>query len=309
MIRELRDDDIPELTSLWRELRPDSVHSPLGLRHLVASFPERAQAGHWVAEEGGVVGWAFAHRRWWRAGDTAYVWVGVLPRARNLGLGGELWRPAEEHVSTLGVERINADVVGDPAGERFLRAREFREYRRVVISAVDPRSVDLGELDFRLGRAAEAGYRLATYDDVDLGALYRLDMEATDDSPGEDAPHEISFEEWRRDLLEQPDLAREGSLVVLAGDQPVSYCALSVDREILRGRNEGTGTARAHRRRGLTTLAKLAQMRWAAEQGIERIITDNDETNEAMLAINRRLGYVPFVERRGWFKAVTEKAS
>ncbi len=64
----------------------------------------------------------------------------------------------------------------------------------------------------------------------------------------------------------------------------------------------GTATAAAHRERGLATLAKLAQLRWAAANGIDRVVTDNDERNAPMLAINRRLGYEPFTERRGYLK-------
>lgn len=297
MIRGLRDDDIPALTALWRELRPDAVHSPLGLRHLVKSFPERAQAAHWVVEDDEqVVAWCFAHRRWWRAGNAGYVWVGVLPEQRQRSLGGTLWKLAEEHVAGLGLERVNTDVVGDEAGARFLERRGFRPYRSVVISHVDPRRVDVGDVE------PPTGYALATYAELDPHALYELDKEAGDDSPGEDAPHDVTFEEWEQELLRQPDLVREASFAVLHGGRPVAYSALSVDREGRRGRNEGTGTARAHRGRGLATLAKRAQLRWAAEQGIERVITDNDEGNAPMLAINRKLGYEPFVERQGYFR-------
>jgi GNAT superfamily N-acetyltransferase len=106
VIRRLRDDDISQLARLWRELRPDAMHSERGLRHLVESFPERAEAAHWVGDEDGVAAWAFAHRRWWRAGSNAYVWVGVLPGARSRGLGGELWELAERHVTSVGVEQV-----------------------------------------------------------------------------------------------------------------------------------------------------------------------------------------------------------
>lgn len=306
MIRELRDDDMPGLARVWRELRPDAVHSERGLRHLVESFPPRAQAEHWIAEEHGVVAWAFAHRRWWRAGNNAYVWIGVLPEFRGRGLGSELWQLAERHVAGLDVERVNADVVGDPAGGRFLKDRGFVQVRTVVISSLDPRFVEFGELETRRSRAEADGYRLLSYAEADLEALYGLDLQAGDDSPGGDAPHELSFEEWRRDLLEQPDLTHEGSVVVVADGETVAYSALSVDQTSRRGRNEGTGTARAHRRRGLATLAKLAQLRWAAEHGIERVITDNDEQNAPMLEINRRLGYVPFVERPRYVKELGE---
>jgi GNAT superfamily N-acetyltransferase len=302
VIRPLREDDFPELAVLWRELRADAVHSERGLRHVVDSFPKRAQERHWIAEDDEIVAWAFAHRRWWRASDTAYVWVGVLPRARGRGIGGRLYELAEDHVAALRVDRLHADAVGDAAGEAFLRRHSFVQARTIVISAVDPRSVDFGELEARRAHGERAGYRLVPYEQVDLERLFRVDVEAANDAPGGDAPHEHTFEEWREELLGQPDLTHEGSFAVLAGDEPVAYSALTVDRTSARGRNEGTGTARAHRGRGLATLAKLAQLRWAAEHGVERVITDNDAQNAPMLAINRRLGYEPFVERRVFVK-------
>jgi RimJ/RimL family protein N-acetyltransferase/N-acetylglutamate synthase-like GNAT family acetyltransferase len=308
LIRPLRDHDIPELAHLWRELRPDAVHSEQGLRHLVESFPPRAEAAHWIADDGAVVAWCFAHRRWRRASSNGYVWIGVLPEARRRGLGSELWELAGQHLSAVGVERVNADAVGDAEGERFLRRRGLVQRRTVVVSAADPCLVDPAELATRRERAELDGYRLLPYAEADLHSLYRLDMEAIDDEPGEEAPHELSFEEWRRDLLESPDLTHEGSFVVVASGEAVAHSGLSVDRGSRRGRNEGTGTAAAQRGRGLATLAKLAQLRWAAEQGIERVITDNDERNAPMLAINRRLGYVPFVERRGFVKELSGRA-
>jgi len=85
VIRELRDDDIPQLAGLWRELRPDAVHSENGLRHLIASFPPRAEAAHWVAGEEGVVAWCFAHRRWRRASSERNG--PMLAVNRRLGYG------------------------------------------------------------------------------------------------------------------------------------------------------------------------------------------------------------------------------
>jgi RimJ/RimL family protein N-acetyltransferase len=84
----------------------------------------------------------------------------------------------------------------------------------------------------------------------------------------------------------------------------VSLAFLSVDLESRQARNEETGTARQHRRRGLATLAKLATIRWAREHGIEAILTDNAEANTGMLAINDRLGYRPLVARQRWIKAL-----
>lgn len=302
MIRPLRDADLPGIARVWRDLRLDAVQSEAGVGHLLDTFPPRAQAAHWVAAEGDdVVAWAFVHRRWRRASENAYVWVGVLPEARGRGIGGELWDLAERHVAELGVECVNADTVGDQAGERFLLARGFEHARTVVVSAVDPRSASTAV-------EPAPGYRLVPFADADIERLHRLDREVSGDTPGEAEGYEHSFEEWRRELVDHPDFAAEGSFAVLQGDEPVGWSALSADLATGRGRNEGTGTARAHRGRGLATLAKVAQLRWAAEAGITRVITDNDETNAAMLAINRRLGYEPFTERRGFVRAETPSA-
>jgi RimJ/RimL family protein N-acetyltransferase len=305
VIRALRADDVAAVARIWRELRPDAMHSENGLRHLLGSFPERAQAAFWVAEDDDVVAWCFAHRRWHRATDNGYVWLGVLPAARGRGVGTALWQLAEEHLEAIGVARVNADVVGDEAGARFLERRWFAPVRTVVISGLDPRRVDGDELPGRREAAERAGYRLVPYDEVDVHALFTLELALSADEPGEEEPRQLSFEEWRQDLFEGPDMTQEGSYAVVSAEGPVAYSGLSVDPSTSRGRNEGTATAAAHRGRGLATLAKLAQLRWAAANGIEQVVTDNDERNAPMLAINRRLGYEPFTERRGYLKELT----
>lgn len=302
MIRAFRDGDLPRVARVWRELRPDAMHSERGLRHLIDSFPERAQPAFWVAEDEGVVAWCFAHRRWHRATDNGYIWAGVLPQARGRGIGSALWEAAELHLAAAGVARINADSLEDETGAAFLERRGFASVRALAISAVDPRGVSAAELAERREAAERDGLRVVTYAEVDPHALYELDLAVSGDEPGEDEARRLTFDEWRDDLFDGPDLTKEGSVAVVRDGKPVALSALSVDPPTARGRNEGTSTAPAHRGRGLATLAKLAQLRWAAENGIERVVTDNDERNAPMLAINRRLGYVPFAVRRGFVK-------
>jgi GNAT superfamily N-acetyltransferase len=57
-----------------------------------------------------------------------------------------------------------------------------------------------------------------------------------------------------------------------------------------------TGTLHDFRRRGLARLAKLATIRWAAEQGFRTMLTGNAETNAAMLGLNESLGYRPVLK-------------
>ena len=302
-ISELRRDDLGAVAALLRRVRADNLFTERGVRHDVEAEPARADAARWVAERDGIVGYAVVMRYWWRQTNDAYAWVGVGPEARGHGLGRSLAGLAEEHLDALGVDAVYTDVVQDPAGEAFARGRGFEVDRIDRVSVLDPRTTDVSELPQRLDRASAAGYALTTLDEVrDRHALYELALEVGDDMPSMGAPHSLSFEEWTASLLEFPDLDPTASAVVVHDRLPVAFSLVSVDRDARRARNEETGTARAHRRRGLATLAKLATISWAREAGIESILTDNAEENAGILAINARLGYRPLITRTRWVR-------
>ncbi len=54
-----------------------------------------------------------------------------------------------------------------------------------------------------------------------------------------------------------------------------------------------TGVLRPYRRRGIARLLKLMVTRYARDHGFARVHTNNKLANEAMLALNRDLGFVP----------------
>jgi RimJ/RimL family protein N-acetyltransferase len=112
----------------------------------------------------------------------------------------------------------------------------------------------------------------------------------------------MPYDEWLPRHWGEPRLCPDGSFAVVYDDRPVTVATLWADLERGRGENAGTGTLRDFRRRGLARLAKLCQLEWAAANGITSLSTDNDETNPAMLAINDRLGYVPFGEVRSFVR-------
>jgi mycothiol synthase len=57
--------------------------------------------------------------------------------------------------------------------------------------------------------------------------------------------------------------------------------------------NGFTAVRRSHRRRGIATALKRAQISWAAANGYREIVTSMVTANEAMRAVNERLGYRP----------------
>ena len=67
-----------------------------------------------------------------------------------------------------------------------------------------------------------------------------------------------------------------------------------------RAANAGTGVIPGFRGRGLGLLMKQHSLARAAAVGITRVITQNDDTNAPMLAINARLGYEQFSIAHTW---------
>jgi GNAT superfamily N-acetyltransferase len=227
------------------------------------------------------------------------VWAGVARDRRGKGHGSGLVEVAEGHVRSLGATTLES-WAEEEDGKRFLRARGFDETRQTRVSAVDPRRIDfsaLGELE----RVKEAeGFRAIPLREVLARAreIYALYMIGEADMPSDYAEDNIAFEEWERETLAQPEVDRDGSFIVVAGDgRPVSLALLEVDREGLTAANEMTATLREFRRRGLARLAKLASLRWAAELGVTSVLTSNDRENPGMLALNDELGYEPLLMR------------
>lgn len=264
--------------------------TPELLLHWARNLPGRAHARYWVVEDGDeLVGWAEAEFKWATdRDDLADIWVFVRPDRRGHGLGSRLHEPAVAHTLEHGARELKSGAWEDE-GHRFLVHRGFERTREERLSSVDPRTVDTS------GLALPDGFRLATLAELRgrERELYALYAEAAADMPADDAESNIGFEEWLTESLGDPTLSSDGSFVVLDGETPAALAWIKVAGR--RAENELTGTARAYRRRGLARVAKLATIRWCAEEGIERIATGNDSTNVGMLAINDELGYRPWI--------------
>ena len=292
VIRPLdREQDATAVVDILREANPHWLLSVASWRYWREHLPARAELSEWVAVEGGqIVGVSSGLRRFFtKKAETAFVTATVRRDHRCRGIGASLYTHAEGHARTLGCRRLATYFPLTREGLSFAEARGFRRERTAVQSSVDPRTVDLSRLarlppGIRVLPLSELGDRLE--------AVFVVEAEAILDEPASEPADDVRFEEWL-DELDNPLFSRPGSFCALDGDDVVAIASLYIDLETRQARNGGTGTLRTHRGRGLATLAKLALLRWAAAIGIEAIWTTNDETNEAMLAINRNLGYRP----------------
>ena len=302
-IRELRDEDVAAVVALIHDLEPQWVMTEAAFRHGMATRPARLRYLRLVAEEGGeVVAWgAAAGFAYAESLETGLVGVTVREDRRRRGIGGALLERGLAHLAAAGVLRAVAETWEDE-GARFLEARRFTPSHTRTMLQVDPRKVDLGELEELRARKAAEGFTVAPVSACRAQDVHHVNAESALDMPSDEPVTHMPLDEWLTRRWEDPVLSRDGSFAVSYGGRPVAITMLHADLERGRGENSGTGTLREFRRRGLARLAKLCQLEWAAATGITTITTDNDETNPAMLAINERLGYVPFGEVRSFVR-------
>jgi GNAT superfamily N-acetyltransferase len=291
-IRAYRSEDSEGASALMNDSFPQpSAITPAAIEHWIASAPERSHARAWVGYEGdGLVAWGDAHIRWSVVEQgIAEVWAAVRRDRRGAGIGRQVYALAESHVLGVGARRIETFAREDePESIAFAERRGFSETRRERTWALD-----LGSVEAPAPRAPD-GFRVVRLADQREreSDLFELFNSAHADMPS-DHTHELVFEEWRRETLENPELDLEMSAVVLAGDRPVAFAWLASDRDTGIASHEMTGTHADFRGRGFARLAKEAAIHWAREAGLKYLTTSNDGTNDAMLGLNDRLGYEP----------------
>lgn len=294
MIRPFREADGEAVAAL---LDQDPIAEGVtgdGIRHWLASQPERAHAAVWVAdEEGGLAGSVQARLRWATSEQgLGEVTVFVVPSRRRRGLGAALFEQGRVHLAGAGARKLESWANGEEGG-RFLLARGFSPVREQLILRLSLPSADLSGLaGLQAARAAE-GYELVPLAAVADRAeeLHALDAEATSDVPGTFREDDVRLEDWLPETLGHPQLTDEGSFVVLRGEKPVAHTLLHVAPAARLAANEMTATHREHRGKGLGRLVKLASITWAREEGYLSILTGCDQDNAAMLHLNKTLGY------------------
>lgn len=271
---------------------PTAVISVEEWRHRRTSVPERAQMTGRVAEiDGRIVGAAESWLDFFGTRDMGVQYLRVHPEYRNRGIGGELYELAAAHLHDVGARRVITNFDESDAAVAFARARGWREVRAETLSGLDPRTV---------AAQPDPSVEIRPARELDPRELHRVDEEATRDMPQLEPIDAIRYDEWLELVWRNPLFTRDGSFGALVDGELAAVSFLVANTEAGRAFNMFTGTTRAHRGRGLAYAVKLATTQWAAANGITQIVTTNDETNAAMLAVNRKLGYVPLGRRVEW---------
>jgi GNAT superfamily N-acetyltransferase len=280
------DRDADDLVVLVREAVPTATVNRAAIVSRISAVPERAGLRVWIAEVNGeAIGRADAFMNFLSKGSrSCFVGVTVRSDHRRRGVGAELHELCVGRAEELGAAGLITNFYENPAGVAFARALGWREVRAETESILDPRTVT---------EAAPTDVDLRPVTEVDPQLVWRVDVESSLDVPQTETVDDIPYEEWEDHVLRYPIFEPDGSFVAVVDGVVAAVSLLVADRDSGRATNMFTGTLREYRGRGLARAVKLATTHWAAANGITQITTTNDETNAAMLAVNRRLGYQP----------------
>jgi RimJ/RimL family protein N-acetyltransferase len=197
------------------------------------------------------------------------------------------------------MRRVYTDVREDmPESLAFAEHRGFQQTGRVDrMSSLGVRNARLDGFPDAEERVLQSGVRIATLEEIGLHedvlhAVLSLENETARDIPASEERADRDFGEWKAAVLEAGDTSPACIWLALDEGRPVGVARLR--RRGSRAMANGmTAVAASHRGRGIAKALKLQTVRWARENGIERIDTGNDVENYPMLAINQQLGYQP----------------
>ena len=289
MIREATIDDAPAVAQLSTVVYPAELTTGRGLRHWWGAVPARARRRMWAAEEGGeLVGFASAVLQTSSAEPGAAVAnVYVHPERRRRGIGARLWERVEEHLAAIGGTHVNSFGLDEEPSRRFMGARGFevafvQRVSRLELASLGPPPPLPDSVELVPYAALE-----------DARPIYELEVEALRDVPVDQPFDDVRWEEWVERWWAHPELDRDASLLVLVDGEPASFTTVLSDTGSGRAVTGMTGTRRRFRGRGLALLVKHHALARVAARGIAVALTENDEQNAPMLAVNERLGYRP----------------
>jgi len=270
--------------------------------HLVATTEGGEIAGHLQATDRSLP----APSR--RPGQCHFT-LAVAPENRHRGIGGALYECAERFAQERDARLLYTSYLEVPEAPAagFLRSRGFEPLERFLPSALDLAAFDPAQFAGAIRRVEAQGIRLLTYAEMgdsprNRRQLYALEQAARASQPfrevGPYAP--APFETWEREFSQW--------------DPETIFLAIAAPGNILAGVVTGlewyfTGVHPDWQGRGLATALKVLCLSEAKRRGVALMETENHEDNAAMLAVNRKLGFVFGVPEVACIKRLREPGS
>ncbi|MBX7134073.1 MAG: GNAT family N-acetyltransferase [Fimbriimonadaceae bacterium] len=294
-IRKNREDDYPFICEMFT-VRYGNAPTPEQLAARDQQVPEGGLRERWVAEADGVqVGMATLHRFPSKPEGQYEFSVIVHPEHRGNGFGRTLLDHVETRLKGMGAREIIADFAEDDAVAREIAGqRGYEEIMHVFDSTLDLSTFYPAAYEPVLEQLRSEGFTFvncAEMSDQIKRDLHAIIVLTDKDIPGEEDDEPRSYEEFEQSFFPAYWFWPEGHWIAYHGDEPVGVSGVG---EMTKGEvySLGTGVKREYRGRGLALALKVLTLAAAKAAGYPRARTQNASTNQAMLHVNRKLGYV-----------------
>jgi len=260
----------------------------------------------WVVECAGEIVAAGDYVQVPNCAGPAEFWLDayVYPRYQRQGIGSLLYQQLLAAVQPLAPVAVYASARADMTRSvQFLTHRGFREQRRWRGWVLDPSSFDptgYAGVDETL---RQARIRITTLQALEADPqrnrkLYELVTEVQQDIPHTGTHVPLTYEHFITTVLDDPAMLPDAYfLAVQDDDDYIGLCTLLAEPGGESLYTDLTGVRRAYRRCGIALALKVQSITYAKAHGYAIIRTANAASNQGMLAINERLG---FVEQPAW---------
>ena len=249
---------------------------------------------------GKIVGYSIVLRSTDAAEGSFYLDVIVDPEHRKKGVGSSLYEEALAFAIEKGATIVDCEAYDNcPPCREFIEKRGFKLERHLFESVVDLERFDYGRFSHIVEEVEQGGIRffsLADEGDTEEARrkLHQINYDCSLDDPASSGTF-IGFEEFNHMFDTADWFIPEGQLLAADGDIYVGLSALAFIKENQAMYNNMTGVIRPYRGRKIAQALKIVALKFAKAYGAKTIRTHNDSQNHAMLAVNRKLGYVPQV--------------
>jgi GNAT superfamily N-acetyltransferase len=296
-IREFNDKDYIKLLGLHNSIYPDLMQTVEERRHEDSIGFSKASLHRWVAEIDGklVAACQFQNDIWDFHPNSFDISIEVMPHCQGLGIGALLYDFLIDRIMFLKAIRVSSWFRDDDLkNATFLKKRGFRETHREAFSRLD---LQEWIYDSSLDRTKELegiGIRIMDLEQFKaygdwIERLYELDRSVSLDVPGVTSVPELDV--WQEEVFGSKDLIPKGYFVAVKDGLVIGTSNLFWRKASDLLEIGLTAVRRDYRRMGIATTLKLRAMSFAKRLGPRYLITSNEENNEAILSINRRLGF------------------